>query len=178
MAAAVPVAKLAYLAIKQVSKPVSRFIKQRAAESETVRTKLLAPLGQVSHWVTVRVARSMSGSRRKEVKRIKMDEAVILGAELVSETFIFSVAAAIVINEYAQSSAKADAKEAKLQDRLANLEKGLQDLHEENKQLKDMLHRVAEYQREHLKVEQQLLHGSPQQQQQQQRSSWWAAVFG
>jgi len=46
MVAVFPLGKLLYLGIKQMSKPISRVIQQRAAKSPFIRTYICAPPAQ------------------------------------------------------------------------------------------------------------------------------------
>lgn len=47
-----PIAKLTYLIVKQISKPITKFIKQKAASNEIFRTYVVCPPAQ-SKWLGV-----------------------------------------------------------------------------------------------------------------------------
>eukprot|EP00052_Salpingoeca_macrocollata_P027205 m.257382 g.257382 ORF g.257382 m.257382 type:complete len:162 (+) comp22707_c0_seq7:2421-2906(+) len=152
--AALPFAKLFFLGIRQASKPFASLIKTSARESEFVRTKVLQPIGQGSHWVTVMMKRLTLDSKRRDVKPLDPAEAVAAGAELIGEVFVYSVAALIVINEYLSSAAKSAEKEAKQTEKIRSLvaaleivEQRLDELQETQTQLlaqtEDMAIRLA-----------------------------------
>jgi hypothetical protein len=62
----------------------------------------------------VRAQRLLAGSARKDVRPLTTEEAVADGSELLSEAFVFAVAAAVVTNEYVTSARKATAKAEEL----------------------------------------------------------------
>ena len=74
--AALPLGKLAYLIMRQVSKPVSKIVMKGAVNNVVIRDYVCAPLGQGWHWVTVQSKRFVSDSARREVRRLEQDAAI------------------------------------------------------------------------------------------------------
>lgn len=85
-----------------------------------------------------------------EVKPLSKQAAVDLGAELMGEFFVFSVALAILYGETKRSQKKDQAKESKqnqtlahLQNQINNLAFQLEEQHEEDKNLKLKLNEIS-----------------------------------
>lgn len=86
-----------------------------------------------------------------EVKPLSKQAAVDLGAELIGEFFVFSVALAILYGETKRSQKKDQAKESKqnqtlahLQNQINNLAFQLEQQHEENKDLKSKFNDISQ----------------------------------
>ena len=99
--------------------------------NETLRTKIVMPLGQTVNWVSVRVERIMANSSRREVRPLSEKDAIDTGAEIISEAFIFVVAAAAITNEYMTSAAKAAVKAEQLDRKLEELSASVDTLEQE-----------------------------------------------
>jgi len=115
--AAFPVAKLGFLLIKQVSKPVAKSLAARARNSPFFKNWVCIPVAQLFHYYDVKMKmRSLNLGAGKVTKVPKLSEAkaVEQGSEILSEAIIISIASAILIYEYNRSKEKDDAKEAKL----------------------------------------------------------------
>ena len=134
--AALPVGKLVYLFMRQVSKPVSKIVLVRCSESQQqlvfVRTHfpprsqrgalkneafkdyVCAPVGQGWHWVSVKAKRLVTDGARREVRRLDPTEAVQEGAEILAEVFVFGIASSYVVYEYVKSNQKSAAQKAEL----------------------------------------------------------------
>eukprot|EP00050_Salpingoeca_kvevrii_P022352 m.124997 g.124997 ORF g.124997 m.124997 type:complete len:169 (+) comp9684_c0_seq3:2-508(+) len=93
----------------------------QARDHEFVRSRVIEPIGQAWHWVGVKVKLSSLSRSRRAIKPLSSAEAVELGAEIVGEVFVFSVAAGILVFDYRQSSIAAAAKEEKEQQRRTQL---------------------------------------------------------
>jgi hypothetical protein len=100
-----------------------------------LRSYLVLPVGQgtrlacfsnltliVSHKISVIMKRMTLNSSRTDVKPLAEKDAVDLGADIIGEVFVYSVAAVILIREYVDNAAKTFAKEEKLNKRLHDLE--------------------------------------------------------
>ncbi|KAL3219702.1 hypothetical protein MRX96_030253 [Rhipicephalus microplus] len=99
--AAFPIAKLAALAFRQLSKPLANRIKQGAKNSPFFRTYVCMPPAQLYHWVEVNVKmRILNLGKPTEVPPLNEAMAIELGAELLGEMIIFAAAAATLIAEY------------------------------------------------------------------------------
>jgi len=125
MVAAFPLAKLGFLLIKQVSKPIAKGLAARARNSLFFRTYVCIPVAQLFHWYEIKLKMRMLNIGGKVTKVPKLNEAKAIeqGSEILSEVIIVSIAAAILVYEYNRSKEKEDAKElAKTQeaDRIKN----------------------------------------------------------
>ncbi len=111
------VIKLGSLLVKTLSKPIAKGLKARLTNHPKM-TEYCARVGQTSHlfWsiITIRAA----GHVGLRVKPLDDASALNLGAETISEIFIFSVAGTCIILELARSDAvKArDAKAKRLKE--------------------------------------------------------------
>jgi len=117
--AAFPVAKLGFLLIKQVSKPIAKQIAARAKNSRLFREYVCIPVAQLFHWYEIKMKMRMLniGGKVTKVPKLNDAKAVEQGAEILSEFIIISIASAILIYEYNRSKEKEDAKEtARVQD--------------------------------------------------------------
>eukprot|EP00088_Acartia_fossae_P021570 TRINITY_DN2297_c0_g1_i10.p1 TRINITY_DN2297_c0_g1~~TRINITY_DN2297_c0_g1_i10.p1 ORF type:complete len:250 (-),score=60.84 TRINITY_DN2297_c0_g1_i10:118-867(-) len=113
MVAAFPVAKLGFLLVKQVSKPIAKSIAARARNSKFFRTYVCIPVAQLFHWYEIRLKMRMLNIGGKVTKVPKLNEAKAIeqGSEILSEFIILSIAATILIYEYNRSKEKEEAKE-------------------------------------------------------------------
>jgi len=114
---AFPLAKLGFLLIKQVAKPVAKSIAASAKQSRLFRDYVCIPVAQLFHFYEVRVkmkALNLGAGKVTKVPKLSEAKAVEQGAEILSEMIILSIASAILIYEYNRSSEKDAAKEAKL----------------------------------------------------------------
>jgi len=115
--AAFPVAKLGFLLIKQVSKPVAKSIAARAKTSPLFKNWVCIPVAQLFHFYEVKMkmrALNLGGGKVTKVPKLTEAKAVEQGAEILSEFIIISIASGILIYEYNRSSEKEEAKEEKL----------------------------------------------------------------
>lgn len=124
---AFPAVKLAVLAFKQLSKPIANVIKERAKSHPFFRKHICMPPAQCKHeqkyytidyeiiwflfefvflatvynWVEVNT-RMWVMNLGKPVKIVPLNEtsAIELGANLLGETIIYSIGAALLIFEY------------------------------------------------------------------------------
>ena len=93
MVAPFPIVKLGVLAVRQVSKPLANAIKTRAKNSPFFRTYICMPPAQMYHWIEVNVKMKMLNlGKPREVKKLNEAMAIDLGAELLGEFIIFTVA--------------------------------------------------------------------------------------
>jgi len=129
VAAAFPLAKLAYLAVKQISKPFASKIKDGAKRSHFFRTYVCMPPAQFYHWVEVNIKMKMLNlGKPTEVPKLNEAMAIELGAELLGEGVVFVFASACLVAEYIRSSHKEKEKEAAHQARIQDLEDRLFEL--------------------------------------------------
>ncbi|XP_025280432.1 optic atrophy 3 protein isoform X2 [Canis lupus familiaris] len=97
---AFPIAKLLYLGIRQVSKPLANRIKEAARRSEFFKTYICLPPAQLYHWVEMRAKMRLMGFNAAAVKPLNEDAAAELGAELLGEATVFAVAGGCLVLEF------------------------------------------------------------------------------
>ena len=113
---ALPLGKLAFLAVKQVAKPISKVLKNGAINSKIIRNYFIMPVAQGVNWVDVKVKTTLMGAVQAKVHRLNENVAVEYGAEFISETFLYILGATIALYEYSRSVAKEERKEQKIKD--------------------------------------------------------------
>ena len=130
--AAFPLAKLGFLVVKQVSKPIAKSIAERAKVSPFFKNWICIPVAQLFHFYEVRVKMAtlnLGTGKVTKVPKLSETQAVQQGAELLSEMIILSIASGILVYEYNRSKEKEEAKEEKIKadreaikDKIYNLE--------------------------------------------------------
>ncbi|XP_050427150.1 putative OPA3-like protein CG13603 [Adelges cooleyi] len=126
---AFPAAKLGALLLRQVSKPIANFVKERAKQSPVFRTYVCMPPAQFYNWCEVKMKLYvMNLGMAGKVTPLSESQAIELGSNLLGEGIIFFVAAALLLLEYSRQYRKEQAKE----------EVRLQDLEELNNTLRDL----------------------------------------
>lgn len=110
MAHALPVAKLAGLFIKTLSKPLSKRIKHDFSRSTTTQGMLIG-IGQMTHSITTRLTVWSAGYKVTSIKPLESDEALKRGAEFLGESIVFLTAGGVIIWEYSSTKAKEKIKE-------------------------------------------------------------------
>ncbi|UJR33686.1 hypothetical protein I4U23_021115 [Adineta vaga] len=123
-----PLIKLAIVFFKQISKPLANQIKARAKNSEFFKKYICMPPAQFYHWYDVNLRMRMLGIETKKVAKMNEEAAVALGADILGEGVIMAVAIAGLALEYARRSKNDTDKEARHQERLANMERQLSEL--------------------------------------------------
>ncbi|XP_044129632.1 optic atrophy 3 protein homolog [Bufo gargarizans] len=119
---AFPIAKLLYLGIRQISKPLANRIKAGARRSEFFRTYVCLPPAQVYHWVEMRAKMRIMGFRGAAIKPLNEEVAAELGAELLGEATVFLIGGACLVAEYSRQSTNSRRKEEELEARLSSME--------------------------------------------------------
>lgn len=126
---AFPIAKLAALAFRQLSKPLANRIKSRAKTSPFFRTYICMPPAQLYHWVEVNVKmRLLNLGKPTEVPRLNEAMAIELGAELLGEMIIFTSAALTLVAEYVRQARNERLKEHAKEEKYCCLEHEVEDL--------------------------------------------------
>lgn len=123
-----PLIKLGIVFFKQVSKPLANQIKARAKNSEFFKKYVCMPPAQFYHWYDVNLRMRMLGIETKKVAKMNEEAAVTLGADILGEAVILSVAIAGLALEYARRSKNDTDKEVRQQERLAKMEEQLSEL--------------------------------------------------
>lgn len=127
--AAFPIAKLAALAFRQLSKPLANRIKRSAKSSHFFRTYVCMPPAQLYHWVEVNVKmRMLNLGKPSEVPPLNEAMAIELGAELLGEIIVFASAAATLVAEYMRQARNERLREAAKNEKYGCLECEVQEL--------------------------------------------------
>lgn len=125
-----PALKLGVLFVKQISKPLAKFLVNQAKNHVLFRTYVIIPPAQFYHWAEVK-AKMYVMNLGKPTKVAKLNEAMAieLGANLIGEVIIFSVAGACLILEYNRQSTKEAKKEEIRQMQIVKFTEDIQALH-------------------------------------------------
>ncbi|KAK7883043.1 hypothetical protein WMY93_029217 [Mugilogobius chulae] len=108
---AFPIAKLLYLGVRQMSKPVANRIKAGARRSEFFKNYICLPPAQLYHWIEMRTKMRIMGFRGATIKPLNEESAAELGAELLGEAIIFLVGGGCMVLEYSRQAANSRRKE-------------------------------------------------------------------
>ncbi|XP_018620406.1 optic atrophy 3 protein homolog [Scleropages formosus] len=125
---AFPIAKLLYLGVRQMSKPVANRIKAGARRSEFFRNYICLPPAQLYHWIEMRTKMRIMGFRGAAIKPLNEEAAAELGAELLGEAIIFMVGGACMVLEYSRQAANSRRKEEELNQNITSLQTQLAEL--------------------------------------------------
>jgi hypothetical protein len=140
--AALPILKLFFLGVKQLSKPVAGFIKNRAKNSPAFKEHVINA-AQLWHRVNVRASQAASNaSAEARAVRIKpLDEATAVSTftDILGEGVIYFIAAVALVIEYQMSSEKDAKKAAALELRFKTAEAELDKQRKESEALRDEL---------------------------------------
>ncbi|XP_073913749.1 optic atrophy 3 protein isoform X1 [Castor canadensis] len=135
---AFPMAKLLYLGIRQVSKPLANRIKDAARRSEFFKTYICLPPAQLYHWAEMRAKMSIMGFKAEAVKPLNEAAAAELGAELLGEAIVFATAGSCLLLEYWRQQSQRRRKETQrrtswdsMRDEVGNLAQGIEELEEQ-----------------------------------------------
>lgn len=129
VAGAFPIVKLGYLAIKQISKPIANQIKRSAKSSPFFSRYVCMPPAQIYHWMEVNFRLRLMGlGKAQQVEKLSESVAIELGAEMLGEFIVFSLAALTVLLEFCRSLSKEAVKEEKERQVLINMQHKIQDL--------------------------------------------------
>jgi len=104
-----PLIKLAFLAVKQVSKPVANRIKDNAITNERLHGAMVW-VGQRLHYNMIqvnRIADGLGALKSERVGLLKEKEALVRGADFLAEMVVYSVSAGVLGAEYWLSEQKA-----------------------------------------------------------------------
>lgn len=126
---AFPAAKLGALLLRQVSKPIANFVKERAKQSPVFRSYVCMPPAQFYNWCEVKMKMYfMNLGTAGKVKPLSETMAIELGSNLLGEGIIFVVAAALLLFEYNRQVRKEQTKEEVRLQELEDLYSTLRDL--------------------------------------------------
>lgn len=109
---AFPAAKFGALLLRQVSKPIANFVKERAKQSPVFRSYVCMPPAQFYNWCEVKMKMYfMNLGTAGKVKPLSETMAIELGSNLLGEAIIFAVAAALLLLEYNRQVRKETVRE-------------------------------------------------------------------
>ncbi|XP_034294152.1 optic atrophy 3 protein [Pantherophis guttatus] len=128
VAGAFPIAKLLYLGVRQLSKPLAARIKDGARASPFFRQYICGPPAQLYHWVEMRAKMRIMGFRGAAIKPLNEEAAAELGAELLGEAIVFGVGGLCIFLEYSRQSSNAKKKEEELSCTLLGLQEQVAEL--------------------------------------------------
>ncbi|XP_071787269.1 optic atrophy 3 protein homolog [Asterias amurensis] len=127
--AAFPVIKLASLAIKQISKPLAKRIQLMAKTRPFIRKYICMPPAQLHHWMEINLKMRILGlGKASSVKPLSEEAAVELGAEIIGETFLFSVAVGTISFEYFRQQRKEQEHEGEQTSAISELQSRVEEL--------------------------------------------------
>lgn len=125
---AFPIAKLLYLGVRQLSKPVANRIKAGARRSDFFRNYVCLPPAQFYHWIEMKTKMRIMGFRGASIKPLNEEAAAELGAELLGEAVIFLVGGGCMVLEYSRQAANSRRKEEELNETILSLQTQLAEL--------------------------------------------------
>ncbi|CAL8349299.1 unnamed protein product [Arctogadus glacialis] len=125
---AFPIAKLLYLGVRQMSKPVANRIKAGAVRSEFFKNYVCLPPAQLYHWIEMRSKMRIMGFRGSNIKPLNEESAAELGAELLGEAIIFLIGTGCMVLEYSRQASNAARKEEELSQTISSLQTQLGEL--------------------------------------------------
>ena len=119
---------------------MAKSLKNQVVKYPMTRRALIS-FGQTTHAISTRMTIWSSGYKVRSITPLEEEVALVQGADLLSETFIFVVSGGIVVYEYHRSSEKERIKEeqrikkitdeaSRLQAKLVSLDKRLEALEE------------------------------------------------
>ncbi|KYQ88947.1 optic atrophy 3-like family protein [Tieghemostelium lacteum] len=132
-----PLLKVGSLFIKSVAKPFSKQIKIQASKSPVFHGYIVK-MARIWYKLDLRLSKFTGDTTRKPVE-LNVNAAIDLGAEMVSEVFLLSVAVGLLIIENKRSSAKDQKKEEALNKRFSDLESTVQLQQEQIKNLESII---------------------------------------
>ncbi|KAK7075247.1 Optic atrophy 3 protein [Halocaridina rubra] len=142
-----PLAKLAFLFVKQVARPLSSRIRRGALKSAVFKEKICLPPARLYHWCEVRMKMYvMNIGHTKEsapIPRLNEEAAIELGANLLGEGVIFGIAVAILSYEVIRQKEKDRKKEENEQEFINTLEHRIDDLTFSNEELETKIRELT-----------------------------------
>uniref|UniRef100_A0A6B2E9G6 Uncharacterized protein n=1 Tax=Phlebotomus kandelakii TaxID=1109342 RepID=A0A6B2E9G6_9DIPT len=126
---AFPAAKLGVLLLKQISKPIANYMKNQAKKSPFFRQYICMPPAQLYNWWEVKAKMwSMNLGKPVSVQPLNDAMAIELGANLLGETILFVIGAALLILEYTRQAQKESKNQEKVLQEKLELNLKLQEL--------------------------------------------------
>ncbi|KAJ3569990.1 hypothetical protein NP233_g4694 [Leucocoprinus birnbaumii] len=121
--------KIATLLIRTVAKPIASRIKSQAREHERFRD-MCVDLAQFLHRTEIRLRTNMLGEPARHIRPLSESRAIENGANFLAESFMFGVAAAVIIGEQWRSSRSQSKRRDTVNDQLQELSSQVSELTE------------------------------------------------
>ncbi|KAI9542195.1 Optic atrophy 3 protein [Dissostichus eleginoides] len=125
---AFPIAKLLYLGVRQLSKPIANRIKAGARRSEFFKNYICLPPAQIYHWIEMRTKMRIMGFRGATIKPLNEELAAELGAELLGEGIIFIIGTGCMVLEYSRQATNSRHKEEEQNETIISLQTQIAEL--------------------------------------------------
>jgi len=112
-----PLSKLAFMAARRATEPLSGRIGKAAARSKVFRRWLVVPAARLYHFYDVKVKMRVLNLRQRNVeKTLSLDEdrAVKLGSHVLAELILVASASALALAELRRQKSVEEAKEEEL----------------------------------------------------------------
>ncbi|XP_050718369.1 putative OPA3-like protein CG13603 isoform X2 [Eriocheir sinensis] len=132
MAPVFPLAKLAFLFVKQVARPLSSSIRRTAVQNTFFRENICLPPARFYHWCEVRMKMYVmnlgKSGQNATIPKLSEEAAIELGGNLLGEGVIFTIAVAILAYEVSRQKEKEKKKEEAEQAFIDSLENRINEL--------------------------------------------------
>ncbi|SBT42491.1 OPA3-like protein, putative [Plasmodium ovale wallikeri] len=133
----IPFFKIGIVLIRQVSKPISGYIKKKAIDNKKFKS-ICIYCGKKYYFFEQYIQKKFYNSNATNVNYssyISENKSVNVGSEILGETIIFLIAALIIIAEYKRNSLKEAKKELVLNHKLETLKYQVRELQRENDEI-------------------------------------------
>ncbi|VWU48992.1 OPA3-like protein, putative [Hepatocystis sp. ex Piliocolobus tephrosceles] len=132
-----PLFKIGVILIRQISKPVSGYIKKKAIENKNFKN-ICIYCGKKYYNFEQYIQKKFYNANITDVKYssfISESKSVNIGSEILGEGFIFLIAALFIVAEYKRNSLKEEKKELILNHKLETLKLQISELQKENDEI-------------------------------------------
>ncbi|CAD2111528.1 OPA3-like protein, putative [Plasmodium vinckei] len=133
----IPFFKIGIVLVRQISKPISGYIKKKAIENKKFKSICIF-CGKKYYFFEQYIQKKFYNSNLTNVNYssyISESKSVNVGSEILGETIIFLTAALIIIAEYKRNSIKEAKKESALNHKLETLKLQIKELQQENDEI-------------------------------------------
>lgn len=109
-----PMSKLLYMYVKRLAQPLATRLISSAKHNDNFKTYLCLPPANLYHFYEAKVkfrVLNIGKIRMEKVPKLLEKDAIILGANLLSEFIIYAVASAVALNEVLKYKAREKEKD-------------------------------------------------------------------
>ncbi|KAI9570686.1 OPA3-domain-containing protein [Boletus coccyginus] len=136
--------KLATLAIRTIAKPISAQLRNQAKQHEAFRT-ICVSLAQKMHTAEISLRTNILGEpARHHIRPLSETKAIESGANTLAESFLFAVAALLILGESYRSSSKQSRRRDDVDEKLEGLLSAVERLQEGKEEVEEALERTRE----------------------------------